>query len=68
MDNCVKQHHILLEYETVYHKVFGRYPVITFNNGRYYTSGRSYQESQMKHKIQEMEASLHEKELINEPI
>lgn len=68
MDTLVKSHHILLEYETVYNKVFGQFPTIAYNNGRYYTGGRSYQETQIVHKIREMEASLHEKELVNEQL
>lgn len=66
MDSCVKQHGIILRFEKAHQEVFGAVPQVTFNNGRYYVGKSSYQEQALLHKIREMEASLHERELVNE--
>lgn len=66
MDTLVKHHAIILRFEKAYQDLFNVIPKVEYNNGRYYIGKASYQEQAMLHKIREMEASLHERELVNE--
>lgn len=66
MDRLVKHHEIILRFEKAYQELFKILPKVDYNNGRYYIGKVSYQEQAMLHKIREMEASLHERELVNE--
>lgn len=66
MDRLVKHHGIILRFEKAYQELFKILPKVEYNNGRYYVGRTSYQEQAMLHKIREMEASLHERELVNE--